>query len=313
MSVNRTTIGRSPGRLTLGGVSLYPERDIDARFAPDWDKIVAWAYGRVDEAKKDLKIPIRTRLWGAYENLPVLFPAAVLNPVPGTSLCSDAALVMHAKNGDQITFHNAFINKLIDLEIAIDKSIWAADLELMCLIKSGANPEDAAAYFTRASGVAFSDTTFAKTNFMRRRCALGWALKTGFTSFEMREGVKIGWKLDTQYDVSGNYGTDNAYIGEDGLIGELRGIPAITDLSTSDAESNLQNTGHELGTLLSSEAADLTATLSGSGSHAIVLKNAGLISFEESMSIKKLRAGEHIWQTTRGFTLGVPAVVATVA
>jgi hypothetical protein len=311
MSVDRSTIKRSAGVLTFGGATLYPERDINADYAPDFDKIVAWAHGRVDDAKRDFRIPVRTRLWGGYSSLPVLFPSGLLTPVPGTSLCSDAALVLWAKNDDRVTFHNAFIAKLIDLYIGVDKNTFAADVEFMCLIKGSANPEDAAAYFTRDTS-AFSDPgPFAKTDFLRRRATLAWAGKTGFTSFEMREGVNISWSLDVQYDYSANYGTDNAYIGEDGLTAELRGIPAGPTLAQADTAGLGQGTVP--GAALSSGAADLTVTLAGAGSHAIVLKNAALIKGSEAMGVKPLRMQEHVWRTTTGFSAGVAAARATVA
>jgi hypothetical protein len=310
MSVDRTTIKRSAGILTFGGATLYPERDINVDYATELDKVVAWALGRIDEAKKDVRIPVRTRLWGGYSSLSVLFPSTWTTPTPGTSLCSDAALVLHAKNQDRVTFHNAFISKLIDLYIGVDQNTFAADVEFMCLIKSGANPEDAAAYFTRDTA-AFADTGFAKTDFLRRRATLAWSGKTGFTSFEMREGVNISVKADVQYDYSANYGTDNAYIGEDGLIVELRGIPAGPTLAQADTAGLLQGTVP--GALASSGAADLTVTLAGSGSHAIVVKNAALVKGAEAMGVKPLRMQEHLWRSTVGITTGAAQATLSVA
>lgn len=295
----------------FGGANLYPQTEIAWEHSPDFDKVVAWAYGRVDDAKHDLKIPVKMRLWGAYENLSVLFPAAALTPVPGTSLCSDATLQLWGKNGDKVIFQNAFISKLPDLYIGVDKDVWAADVEFMCLLKTGKAPEDADGYFVR-SNTAFTDPgPFAKTNFMRRRCTLVWGTKTGFTSFEMREGVNIGFKYDVQYDKSGNWGTDNAFIGDEGLTVELKGIPAGPTLAQSDVLVPGQGVAH--GALLSDISADLVATFSGTGSHAVTVKNAGLTKVTEFFDIKKLRSGEHVWRSTTGITAGAAAAVGVVA
>lgn len=307
MSVNRSTILRSSAKLTFGGATFYPEAAIDIDYAPEFNNVMAWAHGRIDEAKSDFKTPIRTRLWGGVENLGVLFPAGVLTPVPGTSLCSDAALVVHAKNTDRVTFHNAFISRLVDLYLGADKNYFAADVEWMALIKSSANPEDAAAYFTRDSA-AFSDTTFAKTNFKRQRWTAAWA-GTGLTSFEFREGINLAWKYDVQYDYSANYGTDNAYIGEGGLIGEARGIPQGPTVAQLDAKA--QGQGIKLGALASSVSNDLT--LAGADSGSIVLKNAFLAQHAESFDIKKLRAQEILLRTTTGFTSGAAHAIATIS
>lgn len=311
MGVDRTTIKRSAGLVTFGGANLYPESEIGVDYAPDFDDVVAWAYGRVDECKKDFKIPVKLRLWGAYENLSVLFPAAAMTPVPGTSLCSDATLQVWAKNGDKVIFQNAFISKLPDIYIGVDKNVWSADVEFMCLLKTGKAPEDADGYFVR-SNASFTDPgPFAKTNFMRRRATLAWGAKTGFTSFEMREGVQIGFKYDIGYDMSPNWGTDNVYIGQKGLTVELKGIPAGPTLAQSDVLLPGQAVAH--GALLSDISADLVATFSGTGSHAVTVKNAGLTKVSEFFDVKKLRSGEHIWRSTTGISAGVAAAVGVVA
>lgn len=308
MSVSRSTILRSSAKFTFGGATFYPEAAIDIDYAPEFENVMAWAYGRIDEAKKDFKIPFRTRLWSAVENLSILFPAAVLTPVPGTSLCSDSPLVVHAKNQDRITFHNAFISRLAGLYLGIDKNFFAADVEFMALIKTGANPEDAAAYYTRDSA-AFTDSSFAKTNFQRTRWTAAW-FGTGMTSFDFREGINVGWRLDTQYDYSANYGTDNAYIGDQGLIGEVRGIPAVT---AANVEGKTLGQGIAMGALASSVSNDLTLATGAGTSHTIVLKSAFQAQFSESFDIKKLRAQEVLFRTTTGFAAGVQAVTGTIS
>jgi hypothetical protein len=310
MSVSRATILRSSAKFTFGGGIFYPESAIDIDYAPEFENVMAWAYGRVDEAKKDFKIPLRARLWSAVENLAILFPPAVLTPVPGTSLVSDAELIVHAKNTDRVTFHNMFISRLANLYLGIDKNFFAADVEFMAIIKSGKNPDESGAYFTRDTA-AFTGDTFAKTNFQRTRWTAAWADRTGMTGFEFREGINVGWNLDVQYDYSANYGTDNAYIGENGLIGEVRGIPA---LALTDIVGNTHaKTGLHLGSLASSVSGDLTLATGVGTSHTIVLNNAFMAQHSESFDIKKLRAQEILLRTTTGFALGVQAATGSVA
>lgn len=308
MSVDRTTIKRSPAKFTFGGATFYPREAVEVDYSPEFDRIVAAIHGRIDDSKKDVKIPVRARLWGAYENLSVLFPSTVLTPTMGLSLCADSALVITAKNNDRLTLHNAFLTKLTNLYLGIDKDVWAADVEFMALIKSGANPEDAAAYYTRDT-TSYADTTFAKTNFIRQRYSLAWGSKTGFTSFEMREGVNVSWTLDVQYDYSSNYGTDNAYIGEGGLIGEVTGIPAGPTLAQQDTQSRTQ--GSNLGALGGANSADLVVT--GPSGASITLKNAFMFKHSEAFDIKKLRAQEIGFRTTTAFSAGTAAAIGVVA
>lgn len=306
MSVNRTTIKRSAGMATFSTGKFYPERDINIKYAPDFDDVIGWALGRVDECKKDFKIPVEMMLWGGIHNLGVIFPSAVTTPVPGTSLCADTALAVTGKNGDKVQFHNAFIESIPSLYLGVDKNFFAAVIRFMCLIQSGKNPEDADAYFTRSSGATADVSGFDKANFIRQRYSLAWGER--IADFEMREGVQVAFKQDTQYDYSANYGTDNAYLGEKGVIIEAKGIPAQL---VEDIEAQAAGQGMGLGALGSSASADLVIT--GGTSHAITLKNAFMPEYAECFDIKKLRAQEAVWRSTTGLTAGVASAVGVVS
>ena len=68
------------------------------------------------------------------------------------------------------------------------------------------------------------------------------------------------------------------------------------------------------GTLASTISADLTITATdGSTSPKIILKNACLMDNGLVFDANDLRVGEATWETTRGFSSGVPAIVTSVA
>lgn len=307
MSVDRTLHRRSPGAVTFGGVTLHARSDINGRHDPVWDDVTSSLHGIVDKVKKDLVIKNTFRLWGAWENLTVLFPSALMTPVPGTSLMSDAAMVVKGRNTDVITYHNTAITKVSDLYLGIDNDIFAADIEFTSIVKSGVNPEDAAAYYT-LSTAAFADTTFAKTNYKRQRYSCVWGAVGGFTALEFHKGINLAWDCDVQPEYSANYGTTDLYVGEGGVRAAIRGIPLQPTMAQIEAAS--RGALLPMGTLLSSNAADFTITGSGV---SIVGKNMGLVGHGYMWGATPLRNGEIVFGTTTGFTTGTRAATATVS
>lgn len=310
MSVNRTLLTRTTGKVTFGGGTFHHRGPIRAEYAPTLDDVIASLHGRINATKRDFLVRATVPLFGLWENLSVLFPSGLLTPVPGASLCSDASLVIHGRSGARLTFHNAFISKMPNLYFGIDAEIFAAEVEFTALIKSSANPEDAGAYYTRDSA-AFSDTTFATTNFRKQRYTLAWGSTTGFTSFEMHKGINLSWEQDVQFDQDANYGTVNAYLGADGVRATVTGIPMGPTQAQIDAVG--QGQGRAGGVLVSglpASAADLVITGS---SVTVTAKNAVLVSHGDVFDITELQQAPISFITTTGFTTGTPAAIGVVA
>lgn len=308
MSVARSSLGRGPAKVTFGATTLWTRDDLVPRHAPVWEPVKSSMHGQVDKFKKDLVIKNSLVLFGLWQDLAVLFPSALMNPVVGTSLfgTTDNALVIHARNQDRITYPNSQITKLADLYLGVDSELFAAAVEITSLIKNNANPEDAGAYFVRDTA-AYSDTTFALTNFKKCRWTAAWAGKTGLTSFIAQKGFNLAWQLDLKQDTVDGLGTVDMYIGEGGLIGGLKCVPIGPTLAQIDTA---QATGSAHGALLSAGQADLTLT---GTSASVVLKYAAMTESGTAFGIDPLRVGEVAWETTRGFTAGVAQAVATVA
>jgi hypothetical protein len=309
MSVARSALVRGPAIVTWNGITMYSDNDIAPKIAPVWQSVKTSMYGEIDKTKTDLIIACPIRLWGAWENLSVLFPAAAMNPTVGASLygASDLPLVMTGRNGDQVTIVNAQITQLANLFLGVNNSLFAADVMFTGLLADGANPEDAASYYTTGVSQTFTETTFSKVNFKRVRFTGAWGSKAGFTAIVPQKGVQVNWQwVLTPVPVDG-YGTKDMTIG--GMIANARGIPIVPTMAQLKTQS-VAESAH--GALLSANSADLVWTGSG-GSPVITLKNAGMVEHSLMFGVEPLRNGEVMWETTRGFTTGVPQAVGVVA
>jgi hypothetical protein len=319
MALAKTLLTRGPAVVTFGGGTFYSNADLLARFGPVWNPVNTSMYGQVDQFIKDRVYKFTIRLWGAWENLSILFPSYALAAQVGTSIfgTGNTALVVLARNGDKITYKNAAITKLANLYLGVDSELFAADVEFTCIIGNSSgttmnNPEDANAYYIYAIGQSYSDNAFAKTNYKRVRFTGSWGAGpiTGFSGIIPQKGFQISWELDARPLTCDGLGTVDFTVGEKALQGSCKCIPIAP--TAAQLEAQLAAQGVQLGTLLSNTNGDLTLTGNG-GAPVIVLKSAAISEHGYAFGIEPLRMGEVTWMTTRGFTANAPDAVATVA
>ncbi len=306
----RSSLARGPAIVTYNSGTFFTRGDVVPRHAPAWDDVVTSMYGRVDRSKKDLIIKISLPLWSSLDNLAILFPPAVMTPLAGTSVfgASDLGLVIHARNGDQITYVNTALTKLSNLHLGTDNELWSADAEFTALIANGANPEDAGAYYTMATPT-YTDTAFAKTNFSRVRWTGAWGTVPGFTTIVSQKGFSIDWDLKLSPIYVEGYGTRDMTVVD--MVATCKCIPVGPTIAQLEAAA--QALGTAMGSLLSAVPATLSdLTLTG-GAHSVILKSAAIIEHGYAFGQDPLRLGEFTWSTTRGFSVGVPAAVAAVS
>jgi hypothetical protein len=308
MSISRANLGRGPAHVTIGGATLFTRDDLVPRHAPEWQPVESSMHGQTNKYKSDFTVKLALTLFGIWDNLGVLFPSALLNPVVGTSLfgTTDQAVVIHARNGDRLTYHNAQITKLGDLYLGVDSELFAAAVEVTAILKNNANPEDANSVFTRDTA-AYTDAAFAMTNFKKCRWSGAWTGKTGLTSFVGQKGFNVAWQLDLQPEKPDGHGTVDMYIGKGGLVAGCKCVPIGPSMPQIDTAQNV-HAAH--GTLLSAGAADLTLTGTGA---SVVLKAAAMTESGTAFGVQPLRVGEVAWETTRSVAAGVASAVATVA
>lgn len=311
-TITRSSLTRGRGYINYNGANFFCREKISIAHAPTWEKVSASMFGPVDKYKKDLVGKIALKLWGAWENLSILFPGYIMNPLPGTSVFGSTDVPLHVQgdNGDYITYTNAAVTKVSDLYLGVDSELFAADVEFTWLIGNSNNPEDSGAYHTRGTNT-YSDATanFAKTNYKRVRFSGAWGSITGFTSITPQKGVKVSWAADLKPVTVDGLGTRDMSIGDDGVIAQAKLIPIGPTIAQLKAQSQ-EEAPH--GTLGSADSADLTLTGDG-GEPVIVLKNAFLADNGLVFDAVDLRVAEATWETTRGFAGGVPAIVSSVS
>ena len=308
MSILRSQLGRSPAIVQVQGATLFTRSDIVVPHDPKWTEIGSSMFGVDDRFKADLVIKIPLTLYGNWDALPVLFPAYAMNPIPGTSIFggADTPLTLQGRNGDHIIYTNAQITKLGDLYLGVDEELWSAAVEFTAILGNGMNPEQAGAFFTRGSN-AYADGAFSRANYSKARFAGNWTGVAGFGAFAAQKGFRVAWKLDAKPLTCDGYGTVDFTIGEKTNVGSVKAIPIGPTGANIDTSMQIA-TPH--GQRQSGAAADLVMA---SSAHSITLKGAALASHSVAWGAEPLRVNETMWESTRGFTGGVPNAVSVVA
>lgn len=304
----RADLSRGPGFVTFNGATLFLRGDLDTKHAPVFKPVTSSLHGQTDKYKTDLVIQNTLSVFGLWRDLSVLFPSYILNPVPGASVfsSSDLPMVIQARNNDKITYPNTRITGLMNLHLGTDEELFSGTLQMTSLIAGGANPEDAGAYFVRATAT-YAAPTLDLTAFVKARWSAAWAGKTGLTSFVGQKGFDISWSFSPKPVPVEGFGTVDMTVPEEGMVASCKCIP----IGPTGAQTDTAQAVHAaMGTLLSAGGADLTLA---AGTNAIVLKGAGLVSSSTVFGVEPLRNGEAVWETTRGFTTNVPNAVATVS
>lgn len=310
--MNRTTIVRGgAARAVFGSTKLWTVDDIKVDLAPTLQDVSASLYGVVDKVKTDLVVRIPLRLWGAWENLSVLFPSVLVSPVRGASVfgSTDVALTLYATNGDVLTFHNAAVTKMANLYLGADQNMFAADVEFTALLAKDAVPGAALSYFTLTNST-YTAEAFAKTNFTRVRHSAAWNQVTaGLDAFDALGGFRVDWNVGLQPIVADGLGT----------------IDMIVD--SFEATMTCQPIGETLADVLAQLQANLTANgvlttgvgcadlviTGGTTKSVVTLKNAFLEKTSAMFSPMSPRVGETTWKTIQGITAGVPDAMATLS
>ena len=314
--MNSASIIVGPGYATWNsGNFRFGEGGIKAKFVKKLREVSAEEFGRFDSAQIARRVTVTAKLWSGWENLSLVLPSGALAPTIGGKLfgVTAKALIINGQDGSRLTVVNAQITKLANLQLAIGKDLWSADIEFTGLLLPGNTPDQAGSYYTYSISNSYTAPSFTKTNFRAPvlTCAWGGTLVnsgTSLASFVTKAGAMIDWKWDLDFepcDVDG-YGEVDAIVQGFEASAKLTPIGALE----ADVASGLLP-AQVLGLLESAAAGDLTLTF---GANTVVLKAcfiAGNDGF--AWSRKANRIGDLTFRTTVPFSAGAPTARATAS
>lgn len=307
MSVDRANLtGAGAPKVTFNSATFWTRDDVVPRIAHELVEQRSSMFGRVTKTRGARKVEVQIPIFSLWENLSVLFPTTVLNPSIGGRVygTTDLPLVLHAKNGDRLTVHNARLTGLSNLKLKANEPVFSGTATFTGLIKNNGTPTDANAFYTYDTA-AYVEGDFAMTNFKGQAWTGAWGVRTGFTNIQTQEGWDISWELGMEPDLVDGLGAVDMFITN--FAAKASCIPVGPTMAQIEANQFFQGTGAEIGSGIHESLDNLVL---GCGSASVVLQYAALIETGLAFGPTKKRIGETVWETSRGFLAGVPQAVA---
>lgn len=310
---NRSALTRGPGYIGWNGIFIHYLGDLVCDRASEMQTVETSDYGPIDETPVNRVFKIACKLWGDLSQISVLFPTALTNPQPGTSLfgATDLPLTVFPNTGvNQLVYTTAQITKMANLYVGVDQPYFTADVEFTAIIGNTDNPETSHAYTTLTAGTPGTgspDTGFTRAGYTRQRYTAGWTGKTGFTAGTVfaQKGFKVDWSLGLAPIPLDGFGTVDFSILS--LIATCAFIP-VGPTGSQIETASLLNTA--FGVLASGSSANLVLTpTSDAVAPIITFSNAYINKSGQTYSATALNNSDMILKTTRAVTTGVPTAV----
>jgi len=303
-ALDRTSLVKGAGAVTIGSTQIFSKGDINARWDPETEAVAVSGFGNIDDIIVDgkgvitmqpcgrLTAAMLTALYGPFQN-----------PEIDSSLfgSTDTEMFVNSFAGQKLTFHNSAVIRPPSLKLSAINTAFDGDMEIRALIKNDTERSAANSCFTLAAAA------FAGSVDRGDIKHLPYTATWGTTAIS----VRAGWQVDVDVDVeefkADDYGTIDVWL--KGVTVRARCQP----LNLSEALMADQLTQGTTASIGSTARQGKDLTLTAAGGLTIVLKDAQLREGPVQWGESKLRLGEVGFVATRSFAAGVYGSVFTIA
>lgn len=204
-------------------------------------------------------------------------------------------LVILGNDGERVTFHNAAISKMPDVNFKSLATLWGS-VEFQSFPKNGVPWSTANSFYT-IDTAAFEDTGFDPADIITQPYAFTWG-GAPWASLYTKDGITVSTSLSLEPITDDASGVITQRIGSLGFSAKAQPMgPGLSDFLSA---LTLQGAGAVRGRSL----AGANLNIVGTGVYAR-LYAAALTGGPANWSSKNDRMGELTWEATRSFTDGV--------
>jgi hypothetical protein len=305
---NRNSIIQGAGAVKIGSVQMYSKGDIDASLDPQSFEIIVSGYGAVDQRLADSvgKITFTPSGRCTAGILAALYPYQT--PVIDSAVfpAADVATEIHAILGSKVVFHNTAVTAMPALKLSAKETVFAGNVELMCLPKLNTERSAANSIFTGPTTAAFT-TDLDYTAIKTLPYAATWGTGGTVVNIDTKDGWTVEFDVSIEPFVVSDYGT---------LTARLRSVTARAKCQpVSHAEDllALMQTQGSTAAIGSSMRQGKDLRIVATGGLDVSLYDAVPMTAPLKWGESQLRAGELGFTATRKFASGVPGALFSVA
>jgi len=298
-SINRTTVLKGPALVTYGGQSFWSKGDITVTPVFERFPIPTSRFGVVTERHSNRKFTIAFEPSGRFTAALHAVMWAVAAKNPGDSLLggSDAALVVHGRDGVKITFHNAAITSAPGMRLSANTTITGS-MTFTAILKNSTDPTNAAAYYTIASEAYPGDSGFAVADIITTPYLANWG-SSPWADFVTDNGWEIGFDMSIREEKADGIGTYDLVLEELKVTAKAAPVgPTMAQIMTA------LKTTEALGTDLSGTD-DLVIASTVTGGPSVTISRAAMVESGFQFGSQPKRVAPTTWTATRLITAGV--------
>ena len=295
-SIDRTTVLRSPARISYGGRTFQSKGDIVITPVIARSRIATAMHGVLDAMRAtDRMFRINFTPAGLFDDVGVLLESLSL-PL-GSSIigADDKPLILHTQIGEQkITFANVAITKLPVITLSAGETLWG-EVECMAILGKNVNPSNLSSYVTFATEAYPGDGSFQASSILTQGYEGAWGETAPWDAFHVRNGWKITPQITTQPESADALGTFDYKLTDM----EVTVVAQPLNITAAEAVAKMGFSGG-LGSSRLGSAENLV--ISGGGYSMTInrcLIDQGPLNFGSAPII-----GDITWKATRSFTEG---------
>lgn len=306
--IDRSSIVRGPGSVTLDGVQMFDRDMIKATPTVETFDVRNSAYGLLDTRRKDSRMVISFRPDGAITTniLAKLFPYG--NPTLGSSLmgATDKAAVVHSLAGKKFTFHSAALTKMPGLKLSVGETAFASAAEITAVVKNNTPRTDANSIYTVADEAWAG--SFDVTNIKGGVYVGTWGSGQNALPIQTQDGWDVEFDLGLKPQVCDGVGTYDFLLESVGVRAKCKPL----DLDEEDLLDYLSLQGASAG-LGSSMLSGKDLVIAAAGALTVTIKEAAFVQGGLQWGSGELRVDEIGFQAHRDVSGGTPGQIFSVA
>jgi hypothetical protein len=290
MPIDRTTLLRGPGYISVGSAAIHSTDNIVATLVEEWSDKVTSGYGRTGRTLVDRRVEISATP-AMWSDLATLFPYAAAQREDAIYGAVDVPLTIIPRNGRDLIIANAAITQLGNLRFTHNQDTFSSAVQWTGLVANNSSAGTLANYFARGT----TRTNFALPGFDASRVKRArYTAARNAVTLRSESGFEVSFQLSLTLDKPEGEPTVGMRL--DALEAAVSCRPVGLDEAAYDA---LLNEGVGIGDDPSLH--DLVITGAGSGQptftlHRTMVEAAG---FEWGGAA---RMGELTFQSVRGIS-----------
>lgn len=200
---DRANAGAAGGaKITYGGKTFFTRNEVVANLAHRLSELRTSMHGRIGSTRGPRMVTLQVPLLSVWDSLDLLFPSEIMTGFAGARIFTgaDKALILHARNGDRLTLHNARITGLSNLKLAHNQDLFGGNVTFTCLVKAATEPSAANSLYAFDNAAYVEDAAFPSAKLFRGAWLAAWGAAAPWNSFRTRDGWEIDWDVKLEED-----------------------------------------------------------------------------------------------------------------